>query len=206
MNTNTIRSDCAAPVHSNRGSGARMDLTNVPGTENVIISAERRAPSAERRAAERRAPSAERRAPSAERRAPSAERRAPSAEAMTAPRAREQASAPSIYAASDRRPAGPACRAARVRPLRPGARRRGAARAHRGALPPRRAAEAQTATTLVSNTGQSEAMRCSTRRAIFAKVHHRLERGRVHPDRRRRRLRQQHRFHGAGVRGRLPTP
>ena len=84
-----------------------------------------------------------------------AARRAPSAEAMTAPRAPEQADPPSppdLHAGRPpagapalltfhkcrirRRPAGPACRAARPRPLRPGACRRGAARAHRGALPP----------------------------------------------------------------------
>ena len=125
---------------------------------------ERRAPSAERRA-----PSAERRAPSAERRAPSAERRAPSA--LTAPRAREQADPPGppdrLPSRRGGRPSSKTESAAR-RPAasaRPAGARRGLVRsagvlaaaallALAGALALPVAAEAQTETTLVSNTGQ----------------------------------------------------
>ena len=103
------------------------------------------------------------------RRAPSTARRAPSAEAMTAPRAREQTdppsppdrrpprrgagSSPSIYAASAAgRRVPPVARHGLVRSAR--ALAAAALLALAGALFLPATAEAQTATTLVSNTGQ----------------------------------------------------
>ena len=124
-----------------------MDLTNAPGTENVIISAERRAPSAGASGAGR-----------------------PAIAAMTAPRAREQAdppsppdrrpprrgggSSPSIYAASAAsRRVPPVARRGLVRSAR--ALAAAALLALTGALFLPATAEAQTATTLVSNVAQS---------------------------------------------------
>ena len=111
---------------------------------------ERRAPSTIRKSAERRAPSAERRAPSAERRAPSA---SPLAELLPSRRG----GPPSTETASAGRPPGFARpRAARRSPVRSaGALAAVALLALSGALALPATAEAQTATTLVSNIAQS---------------------------------------------------
>ena len=60
------------------------------------------------------------------------------------------------------------------------------------------------AQSLVSNIGQGDTDSHTGTIRTFAEIHHRFERNRVdvHPDRRRRRLRRNPRFHGASVRGR----
>ena len=88
--------------------------------------------------------------------------------------------------------------AARARRLRPGAGRRGAARAYRRPRPPsdRRGADHH-------RPGQQRRSTCRqypVAQSTSASIHHRFEPVRVHPDRRRRRLCKQHRFDGEGVR------
>ena len=153
-----------------------------------------------------------------------------SAGAMTAPQAREQNRPPSppdrLPPRGGGRPSSRTCSAA-GRPAGlarlAGARRGlvGSARALAaaallvltGALALPATAEAQTATTLVSTVNQAPAavnpasdVDALGRRergsspSGWTRIHDRYERGRVHPDRRRHRLCQQHLFHGEGVR------
>ena len=138
-----------------------------------------------------------------------------SAGAMTAPRAREQNRPPSppdrLPPRRGGRPSSRTCSAAgrpaglarlggaAPPPPRPCAGRRGAARALRRPRPPGDGRGADR-----HHPGQqhrSECRRCGEAlKEDCTSIHHRFERGRVYPDRRRHRLCQQQQFHGDGVR------